>query len=79
VPGQRGLRGLPSARGDARRARFGRPPDPHTSPDKPEGKINTTDPDSKKMKAYRGYVQGYNAQTVTTERQIIVAAEIPRQ
>ena len=28
------------------------------------------------MKAYRGYVQGYNAQTVTTERQIIVAAEI---
>ena len=28
------------------------------------------------MKAYRGYVQGYNAQTVTTGRQIIVAAEI---
>jgi hypothetical protein len=28
------------------------------------------------MKAYRGYVQGYNAQTVTTHRQIIVAAEI---
>jgi transposase len=56
--------------------RFGRPPDPHTPPSKPEGKINLTDPDSKNMKAYRGYVQGYNAQTVTTERQIIVAAEI---
>jgi transposase len=56
--------------------RFGRPPDPHTPPEKPEGKINLTDPDSKNMKAYRGYVQGYNAQTVTTERQIIVAAEI---
>jgi transposase len=56
--------------------RFGRPPDPHTPPAQPEGKINTTDPDSKNMKAYRGYVQGYNAQTVTTERQIIVAAEI---
>ena len=56
--------------------RFGRPPNPHTPPAKPEGKINTTDPDSKNMKAYRGYVQGYNAQTVTTERQIIVAAEI---
>jgi transposase len=56
--------------------RFGRPPDPHTPPEKPKGKINLTDPDSKNMKAYRGYVQGYNAQTVTTERQIIVAAEI---
>jgi transposase len=56
--------------------RFGRPPDPHTPPAEPEGKINTTDPDSKNMKAYRGYVQGYNAQTVTTCRQIIVAAEI---
>ncbi len=56
--------------------RFGRPPDPQTPPAKPEGKINLTDPDSKNMKAYRGYLQGYNAQTVTTERQIIVAAEI---
>jgi hypothetical protein len=28
------------------------------------------------MKAYRGYVQGYNAQVVTTRAQIIVAAEI---
>src|SRR5215211_3559600 len=56
--------------------RFGRPPDPHTQPAQPEGKVNLTDPDSTDMKAYRGYVQGYNAQTVTTERQIIVAAEI---
>jgi transposase len=56
--------------------RFGRPPDPHMPATRPEGKINTTDPDSKNMRAYRGYLQGYNAQTVTTERQIIVAAEI---
>jgi hypothetical protein len=28
------------------------------------------------MKAYRGYVQGYNAQAVTTRGQIIVAAEV---
>jgi Transposase DDE domain len=28
------------------------------------------------MKAYRGYVQGYNAQAVTTRGQIILAAEI---
>ncbi|KKK56219.1 hypothetical protein LCGC14_3066730, partial [marine sediment metagenome] len=56
--------------------RFGRPPDPHTPPAKPEGKINLTDPDSKNMKAFRGYVQGYNAQAVTTCQQIILAAEI---
>jgi transposase len=56
--------------------RFGGPPKPYEPPDKPEGKINLTDPDSKNMKAYRGYVQGYNAQTVTTQGQIIVAAEI---
>jgi transposase len=56
--------------------RFGGPPKPYQPPERPEGKINLTDPDSKNMKAYRGYVQGYNAQTVTTERQIIVAAEI---
>jgi transposase len=56
--------------------RFGGPPKPHTPPAQPEGKLNLTDPDSKNMKAYRGYVQGYNAQTVTTKRQIIVAAEI---
>jgi transposase len=49
---------------------------PYQPPAEPEGKINTTDPDSRNMKAYRGYVQGYNAQTVTTRDQIIVAAEI---
>jgi transposase len=56
--------------------RFGRPPNPHTPPTQPEGKINLTDPDSKNMKAYRGYVQGYNAQAVTTRKQVIVAAEV---
>jgi Transposase DDE domain len=56
--------------------RFGAPPKPHTPPAQPEGKINLTDPDSKNMKAYRGYVQGYNTQAVTTRDQIIVAAEI---
>ena len=49
---------------------------PYRPPEQPGGKINLTDPDSRNMKAYRGYLQGYNAQTVTTEGQIIVAAEI---
>jgi hypothetical protein len=56
--------------------RFGRPPNPHAPLAQPEGKINLIDPDSKNMKAFRGYVQGYNAQAVTTCSQIIVAAEI---
>lgn len=56
--------------------RFGTPPKPYRPPTQPEGKINLTAPDSRNMKAYRGYVQGYNAQAVTTRAQIIVAAEI---
>ncbi|MGH2762972.1 MAG: hypothetical protein ACRDL4_00865 [Thermoleophilaceae bacterium] len=43
----------------------------------PTGKINTTDPDSRLMKAAgSGYVQGYNAQAAVTEEQIVLAAEI---
>ena len=42
----------------------------------PDGKVNVTDPDSRRMKANRGYVQGYNAQAVVDERQIVIAAEI---
>lgn len=38
--------------------------------------INTTDPESKVMKSPQGYLQGYNAQAVVTEEQIILAAEV---
>jgi hypothetical protein len=56
--------------------RFGRPPNPHKPPNNPEGKINTTDPDARRMKFGRNFMPAYNAQAVTTEDQIIVAAEI---
>jgi len=56
--------------------RFGCPPTPYRPPELPAGKINITDPDSRLLKATKGYVQGYNAQLVATEDQIIVAAEI---
>ena len=56
--------------------RFGRPPNPHTPRPQPEGKINTTDPDAKRMKFGRNFIPAYNAQVVSTEGQIIVAAEI---
>jgi len=56
--------------------RFGKPPTPFTPPPTPAGKVNVTDPDSRNVKTPRGWVQGYNAQAVCNERQIIVAAEV---
>lgn len=56
--------------------RFGGPPKPYRPPELPAGKINVTDPDSRLLKASKGYVQGYNAQLVTTKDQIVIAAEI---
>ena len=35
-----------------------------------------TDPDSKVVKGLRNWLQGYNAQAVTNEQHIILAAEI---
>jgi transposase len=52
------------------------PPKPYQPPAAPEGKINLTDLDSRNVKTPRGWVQGYNAQVVTTAEQIVIAAEI---
>src|SRR4051794_25108959 len=51
-------------------------PNPYTPPATPAGRVNVTDPDSKVVKGLRGWIQGYNAQAVTNEHQIILAAEI---
>jgi len=51
---------------------MGMPPKPAQRPEQPEGKINTTDPDSRRMKTRGGFLQGYNAQAVTTEGQIVM-------
>jgi transposase len=56
--------------------RFGGPPKPYVPPEEPDGKVNITDPDSRNLKGFRGYVQGYNAQAVVTENQIVIAAEV---
>jgi transposase len=56
--------------------RVGGPPKPYTPPEVPDGKVNISDPDSKRLKAREGYVQGYNAQAVVDEGQIVLAAEI---
>jgi transposase len=59
--------------------RFGAPPHPYVPPLVPEGKINTTDPDSAVMiQQGQPPMQGYNAQAAVTTNQIIVAAEVTR-
>jgi len=65
------------ARGvDKNGKKFGRPPKPFTPPPAPEGKINLSDLDSRNVKTSRGWVQGYNAQAVCTEDQIVIAADV---
>jgi transposase len=51
-------------------------PKPYVSPETPDGSVNLTDPDSHMMMGNRVFVQGYNAQAVVTEDQIVLAAEI---
>jgi hypothetical protein len=49
---------------------------PYEPPETPAGKVNVTDPDSRLVKAMRGWIQGYNAHAAVTEQQIVLAAEI---
>ena len=49
---------------------------PYPLTEMPGGKINVTDPDSRNLKTTRGWVQGYNAQAVVGEGQIVLAADI---
>jgi hypothetical protein len=65
------------ARGvDKNGKKFGRPPKPFAPPAAPAGKVNLSDLDSRNVKTSRGWVQGYNAQAVCTEDQIVIAAEV---
>src|SRR5438067_2809406 len=52
------------------------PAKPYVPPETPAGKVNVTDPDSRNVKTPRGYMQGYNAQAVVGENQIVIAAEL---
>jgi hypothetical protein len=58
------------------RQQMGSGPRPHSPPARPEGQLNTTDPDAKRMKQGRAFVPAFNAQAVTTEQQLVVAAEV---
>ena len=61
---------------DTKGRKLSKQPKPWTVPELPEGVVSVSDPDSQRMKASRGYVQGYNAQAVVDEGQIVLAAEI---
>ena len=52
------------------------PPKPRPIPPKQGRRINVTDPDSRPVKTRHGFIQGYTAQAVSTEDQVIVAAEV---
>ena len=61
---------------DTKGRRLGRRPKPWSAPEVPAGVVSVSDPDTQRMKANHGYVQGYNAQAVVDEGQIVIAAEI---
>lgn len=56
--------------------RKGRPTKPRPIAPIEAARINTTDPDSRPVKTARGFIQGYTAQAVAAEGQVIVAAEV---
>jgi transposase len=58
------------------RQQMGSGPRPYTPAARPEGQLNTTDPDAKRMKQGRAFIPAYNAQAVTTEQQIVIAADL---
>jgi transposase len=51
-------------------------PKPYQPPTSPQTTVNLSDPDTHLMKGHRLFVQGYNAQAVVAENQIVIAAEI---
>lgn len=54
----------------------GRKPKPHSPAPEPAGRVNLTDPDSRPQRTHRGFIQGYNAQAVSAEGQIVIAADV---
>jgi transposase len=61
---------------DGRRLGRHSPPKPYEPPEVATGKVNVSDPDSTLVKSRSGFIQGYSAQAVVNEQQIVVGAEL---
>jgi transposase len=61
---------------DTKGRHLGRRPNAWVAPVFPDAMVSVTDPDSRHIKANEAYVQGYNAQAVVDQNQIVLAAEI---
>lgn len=71
------VRDAEAARDAARAAAAADPvPGPSAAPDAQDAQANMTDPQSRTMKTAKGWVQGYNAQAMVNENQIVVAARV---
>lgn len=57
----------------------GRKPKPSEEKKEKELKVNTTDFESRILKTRNGFIQGYNAQIVVNENQVILAAEVTQE
>ena len=68
-----------AARAKGRQPRAHIKPRPRDEAPNPGAVANTTDPDSRFLRTRYGTVQGYNAQAVVTEDQVVVAAGITRE
>jgi transposase len=68
-----------AARAKGKQPRAHIKPRPRDEAPNPKAVANTTDPDSRFLRTRNGTVQGYNAQAVVTEDQVVVAAGITRE
>jgi transposase len=68
-----------AARAKGRQPRAHIKPRPRDEVPNPGAVANTTDPDSRFLHTRNGTVQGYNAQAVVTEDQVVVAAALTRE
>jgi transposase len=68
-----------AARAEGRQPRAHIKPRPRDEAPNPGAVANTTDPDSRFLHTRNGTVQGYNAQAVVTEDQVVVAAALTQE
>jgi len=64
---------------EAGKKKRGRKPKPPDEKVQDAAKANLTDPESRIMKTRKGFIQGYNAQAVVSQDQIVVACDVVQE